>query len=204
MRLAIVAVGLSAVASGCASLAPPASTTTTTTATTTTATPSTTTATAATGAAAARSPVARAQATHEYPGPAPPRQSAPGAGTATEAVAAFATAYINWNAHTVAADMEALAGASLGQARSAMELAAAQTGSDYELQRGGIANSGVVEAVASLPGTRAEYIVVTREQTTATATDAYQGLQPAWHIAIATVTQVAAGRWAVSGWQPQS
>ena len=74
-----------------------------------------------------------------------------------------------------------------------MELAAAQTGSDYELQRGGIANSGVVEAVAPLPGARAEYIVVTREQTTATATDAYQGLQPAWHVAIATVAKVAAG-----------
>jgi hypothetical protein len=119
-------------------------------------------------------------------------------------VAAFATAYINWNARTVAADMEALAQASVGQARSAMELAAAQTGSDYELQRGGIANSGVVEAVAPLPSSREQYIVVTRERTTATATNAYQGLQPSWHVAVATVAKLGAGKWAVSAWKPQS
>ena len=33
-----------------------------------------------------------------------------------------------------------------------MALAAAQTAGDYELQRGGIANSGTVEAVAPLAG----------------------------------------------------
>ena len=83
--------------------------------------------------------------------------------------------------------MQALAGQSVGQARSAMELTAAQTGSDYELRRGGIANSGTVEAVAPLAGQPDRYAVVTRERTTATATDAYQGLQPAWHVAVATV-----------------
>jgi len=149
------------------------------------------------------SPVAQAQATHEYPGPAPPRQSAPGSASAVQAVAAFATAYINWNADTVAGDMQALAGQSVGQARSAMELAAAQTGSDYELRRGGIANTGTVEAVAPLRGPPNRYVVVTRERTTATTTNAYQGLQPAWHVAVATVVQVVPGRWAVSGWQPE-
>jgi type IV pilus biogenesis protein CpaD/CtpE len=149
------------------------------------------------------SPIAQAQATHEYPEPAPPRQAASGSASAVGAVTAFATAYINWNADTVAADMQALAGQSVGQARSAMELAAAQTGSDYEVRRGGIANSGTVEAVAPLRGPPNRYVVVTRERTTATATNAYQGLQPAWHVAIATVVLVAPGRWAVSGWQPE-
>ena len=75
-----------------------------------------------------------------------------------------------------------LASASIGQARSAMQLAAAQTAGDYELRRGGIANSGTVEAVAPLPASRNQYVVVTRESTTATADAAYQGLRPAWHV----------------------
>jgi hypothetical protein len=120
------------------------------------------------------------------------------------AVGAFAGAYINWTADTVSKVMRQLATHSVGQARSAMELAAAETAADYELERGGIANTGTVEAVAPLPGQPNEYVVVTREQTTATATNAYQGLAPAWHVAIATVAEVAPGEWAVSGWQPQS
>jgi hypothetical protein len=100
--------------------------------------------------------------------------------------------------------MQALAEQSVGQARSEMELAAAQTGSDYELRRGGIANSGGVEAVTALAGPRGRYVVVTREVTTATATNAYQGLQPAWHVAVATVAEIGPGRWAVSEWQPET
>lgn len=150
------------------------------------------------------SPVARAQRTHEYPGTKPAPQSAAGSASAVDAVTAFASAYINWDARTVASDMQVLAQQSIGQARSEMELAAAQTASDYELRRGGIANAGVVETVAALPGSPGRYVVVTRERTTATATDAYQGLRPAWHVALATVVRVGAGRWAVSGWQPET
>jgi hypothetical protein len=151
------------------------------------------------------SPVAVAQATHEYPSPPPPRQPVAGASRSpTAAVAAFASAYINWDAGSVSADMSELAARSVGQARAATQLAAAQTADDYELHRGGIANTGTVEAVASLSANRDEFVVVTRELTTATATTAYQGLQPAWHVAIATVTEVAQGLWVVSGWQPQS
>jgi hypothetical protein len=149
--------------------------------------------------------LAQAQATHEYPGPAPAPQTASGASTAAvAAVRRFATNYINWTADTVAADMRALARQSVGQARSVVALAATQTAGDYELQRGGIGNRGTVEAIAALAGHRDEYIVVTRESTTATNTDAYQGLQPAWHVALATVTQQAGGGWALSGWQPES
>jgi len=151
------------------------------------------------------SKVATAQATHEYPSPKPaPQTAVAGQPSAVEAVRAFATAYINWTAETVPGDMRALAERSIGQARSAVELAAVQTASDYELQRGGIANTGTVEAVAPLPGAADQYVVVTRESTSATNTTAYQGLQPAWHVALATVSEVGAGEWVVSGWQPES
>jgi hypothetical protein len=149
--------------------------------------------------------LAQAQATHEYPSPPPPRQTTTSASpSAVQAIAEFATAYINWDAATVSGDLRALAAASVGQARSAMALAAAGTAADYELQRGGIANQGTVEAVAPLPGRRDQYVVVTLESTTATDTTAYQGLRPAWHVALATVAELGAGRWVVSGWQPES
>ena len=150
------------------------------------------------------SSVAQAQVTHEYPSPPPPPQTAAGAVSPAAAIAAFASEYINWTADTVSARMRALAAQSVGQARSSMELVAAQTSGDYELQRGGIANSGTVEAVAPVRGRRDQYIVVTRELTTATATTAYQGLRPAWHVALANVVQVEPGRWVVSRWQPEN
>lgn len=151
------------------------------------------------------SKLARAAATHEYPSPPPPPQTATGAtSTAAQAVRAFATAYINWTARTVAGDMASLAARSVGQARSAMTLAAAQTADDYELQRGGISNHGTVEAVAALAGHRNQYVVVTLESTSATNTTAYQGLRPAWHVALATATEQQPREWVVSGWQPEN
>lgn len=138
------------------------------------------------------------------PAKPPSERTSAGSPSAVAAVRAFATRYINWSADTVAADMRALAAQSVGQARSAMELAAAQTAQDYELQRGGIANSGTVEAVAPLARRRDQYVVVTREQTTATDTSAYQGLRPAWHVAVVAVVQQAPGEWVVSRWQPES
>lgn len=149
--------------------------------------------------------VSQAQATHEYPSPALPGQAATGGSpNAEQAVSAFASEYINWTADTVAGQMRALAQQCVGQARSAMQLAATQTAQDYELQRGGIANSGTVEAVAPLVGRRDQYVVVTRELTTATNTTAYQGLRPAWHLALATVVQLGPGQWVLSRWQPES
>jgi hypothetical protein len=151
------------------------------------------------------SALATAAATHEYPSPPPPRQTTRSAAAGpVPAIRAFATAYINWNAQTVAADMGLLAAASIGQARSAMQLAATGTAGDYELERGGIANHGTVEAVAPLPRHRNQYVVVTLESTTATNTTAYEGLLPAWHVALATVTEQAPGEWVLSGWQPES
>ena len=159
------------------------------------------------GHTARRTPsaLARADVTHEYPSPPPPPQTARRATpTATQAIRAFVTAYINWDARTVSADMRTLAADSVGQARAAMTLAAAETADDYELRRGGIANSGAVEAVAPLSGHRDQYVVVTRESTTATNTTAYQGLSPAWHVALATVQQLPGEGWALSEWQPEN
>ena len=151
------------------------------------------------------SPVAQANAAHEYPSPRPPRETASHpALDATTAIREFATAYINWTAQTVAADMRSLAAQSIGQARSAMALAAAETAGDYELMRGGIANDGTVEAVSPLPGHENQYVVVTLESTTATNTSAYLGLRPAWHVALATVTEQRTGAWVLSAWQPES
>lgn len=147
----------------------------------------------------------QAQTHHEYPAPpAPPERVRQAAATAVDAVRGFATAYINWTAATVSARMRALAALSVGQARAAMELAAAQTAGDYELKRGGIANRGMVEAVAPLAGHPDEFAVVTRERTTATNTAAYAGLRPAWHVSLATAVRVAPGQWTVSRWQPES
>ena len=151
------------------------------------------------------SAVSRAQTTHELASPRPRQTVAsPGAPTPEQAVRRFAAAYINWTADSVGRAMTELASASIGQARSALQLAAAQAAGDYELKRGGIANSGTVEAVAQLPSSRNQYVVVTRESTTATAGAAYRGLRPAWHVTIATVARLPSRGWVLSGWQPES
>jgi hypothetical protein len=160
----------------------------------------------ASASAAERSRVSAAERGHEYPAataPAPQHVPTASPGPAA-AVRAFATAYINWTAATVTARLRTLATLSVGQARTAMTLAAGQTARDYELRRGGVANRGTVEAVSPLSGSATRYVVVTRERTTATATDAYQGLKPAWHVALASVVRVPGGGWALSGWQPEN
>jgi hypothetical protein len=122
-------------------------------------------------------------------------------------VAAFARAFINWNAGDVAATMARLARSSVGQARSEMTLAAAETRADTTLSQGEIANRGSVEAVARLAGQRNSYVVVTREATTSAVSSAYRGLAPAWHLTLATVTEqgtVAQRRWVLSRWQPEN
>ena len=60
-----------------------------------------------------------------------------------------------------------------------------------------------MEAIAPVRRRSDQYAVVTRERTTASNTDAYQGLAPAWHVAVATVTRVR-GLWVLSAWQPEN
>ena len=146
---------------------------------------------------------AEAQRTHEVPTPAPRPTVAGGWHSPAEAVQAFATAYVNWNYRTVALHLRVLSEVSVGQARSMLSMAAAQVGRDSELRRGQIANSGAVVAIGPVRGYSDQYAVVTRERTTAANTNAYQGLAPAWHVALATVTRVR-GLWVLSAWQPES
>jgi hypothetical protein len=146
---------------------------------------------------------AEARRTHEVPTPAPRPSVAGGWRSPAEAVQAFAAAYVNWNYRTVALHLRALSEVSVGQARSMLAMASAQVGRDSELRRGQIANRGVVEAIGPVRDHGNQYAVVTRERTTAANTNAYQGLAPAWHVALATVTRVR-GLWVLSGWQPES
>jgi hypothetical protein len=139
----------------------------------------------------------------EVPTPPGPDERTPAsAHSAPAALASFARRYINWTAMDVKAQLEQLAADSVGQARSAMALDARQTGADPELAQAGVANHGVVEAVAALGGGHGRWVVVTRESTTATNSAAYQGLAPAWHLAVATVVRRGDG-WVVSSWQPE-
>lgn len=151
-----------------------------------------------------RALVARAEHTHEYPTPAGRQSVFGGWRSPAQAVAVFAATYINWTATTVSDRLGALAQVSVGQARAAMSLAASETARDVELHRGKIANQGTVEAVAPLRGGRHQYAVVTRERTTAAQPSSYQGLQPVWHVTLATVTRVTGGLWVLSAWQPES
>ena len=180
---------------GCATLGVNATRTTTTRTTTT----------RVSAATSAASRLAQAQATHEYPSPPPGPQTVTGGQTSpVSAIERFADTYINWDAQDVAGRLRALAGQSLGQARSAMALAAAGAANDYELRRGGVANAGSVQAIAPLHKSADQFVVVTLERTSATNTTAYAGLRPAWHLAIATVVRLGAGQWALSGWQPEN
>lgn len=149
------------------------------------------------------SPAAAAQLTHEVPTPTSGQTILGGWRSPAQAVQEFATGYINWSYRTVSAHLRALSQVSVEQARSMLSTAAIQVGHDYELRRGRIANRGLVEAIAPVRGRDDQFAVVTREQTTAANTNAYQGLAPAWHVALATVTRVR-GLWVLSGWQPES
>jgi hypothetical protein len=147
--------------------------------------------------------VARADQTHEVPTPPGRQPVAGGWRSPTEAVYVFAMRYINWNSQDVSARLRALARVSVGQARSAVSAAASETASDRELQQGHVANSGAVEAIAPLIGHRDEFAVATRERTTGAA-GAYQGIAPAWHLAVATVTRLPSGLWVLNEWQPEN
>ncbi len=103
--------------------------------------------------------------------------------------------YINWTADTVAtAHARARRDERRPGARRRWSWPRPRRPATTSSSAAGSANSGTVEAIAPLAGQRDRYVVVTRESTTATNTNAYQGLRPAWHVAIATVTQQAARR----------
>ena len=130
--------------------------------------------------------------------PRPPSQR-----EAIATVVRFARTYVNWDATDLSARLTTLAAQSVGQARSEMALAAAASRTDTTIERAGVSNEGTVEAVAPRARHPGEYVVVTRESTSASASAAYQGLAPAWHVTVAAV-RLDAGQWVVSEWQPES
>jgi hypothetical protein len=148
--------------------------------------------------------VAATRRTHELPTPAPTPHVSGGWRTPPAAVRAFAEVYVNWTAVTVAGRLRALAAASVGQARAELTTEAAEVAGDRELHAGQVTNSGVVEAVARLPGSPSGYAVVTRERTGALDSTAYRGLAAAWHVSLATVRRLPDGLWVLSGWQPEN
>ncbi len=158
---------------------------------------------AGTGTGAGSTTIPPRVQTNELPTPLGPEQHAPTASSVELALRRFASVYVNWTAADVKRRLSELASDSVGQARTAMQLEAAQTGADPELREAGIANQGKVEAVARLGGSSDRYVVVTLETTTATNSSAYQGLSAAWHLTVATVARRGAG-WVISGWQPES
>jgi hypothetical protein len=163
-----------------------------------------TTAVAGLAATTARTGGAPAVRHNEVPTPLGPAEIAPVSSSPRTALAHFADLYINWNAGDVKRQLISLSADCVGQARSAIALAAAQTGADPELRQAGIANRGMVEAVAPLPGAeRHRFVVITRESTSATDSSAYDSLAPAWHLTVATVEERSGG-WVISGWQPEN
>jgi hypothetical protein len=121
-----------------------------------------------------------------------------------QAVRNFVLTYVNWDWSNVSGKLQALAATTVGQARAEMQLEAARAAGDYELEQGEIANSGTIAAVSPMAGYPLTYVVVTIERTTAANTAAYDGLRPAWHVALATVAATKGGGWVVSAWQPES
>ncbi|HET8976515.1 MAG TPA: hypothetical protein VFN87_00055 [Solirubrobacteraceae bacterium] len=169
-----------------------------------TAPPAPSTATALTTPSAGTTPTAPPTHTDGYSAPAYHQSVIGGWRSPVQAVEVFTATYINWTAATVTARLQALAEVSVGQARSAMSLAASETARDYELQHGEVTNSGTVEAIAPVRGRNHEYAVITQERTSAARSGAYRGLAPAWHVTLATVTRVSGGLWVLSQWQPES
>jgi hypothetical protein len=136
--------------------------------------------------------------------PARPYRDAPPnsepAPSARIAIERFARLYINWTYRSLASHRRQLAAMAVGEAAATQRRAAAETGRDYELRAGKVANHGEIVALAEARDGSDRWVLVTRETTT--GEDVYAALPPEYHVTIATAVELQNG-WAVSRWEPQ-
>jgi hypothetical protein len=142
----------------------------------------------------------------ERPGSIPRTQKGGGgaspASTPHAAILRFASLYINWTYKNLVSHERTLASIAVGGARLAEQQAATQTARDTTIARAHIYNRGRVIGIAPVIAPSGDrYVVVTREQTG--GDPEYAGLQPAYHVTLATVTRLPGG-FAVAQWEPES
>jgi hypothetical protein len=148
---------------------------------------------------------ATAQNTGETPAPLPPtaQSQAPSAPAATpeQAIRQFALLYVNWTWRTLPTHLRQLAALSVGAARLAEQHAAAAASRDSEIASTHVYNRGQIVSIAPSRTQPGEWVIVTREQTGGNAQ--YDGLQPSWHVTLATLAHLPNG-YSVSRWLPQN
>jgi hypothetical protein len=127
--------------------------------------------------------------------------AAAAARTPQAALERYARLYVNWSAHTVAANQRQLASLSIGQARAQALQAGASYARDQTLAHSGVANSGNLVAITPSLTTSGLWVLVTSEQTTGSGD--YAGLPPTLHVIYAGLTRTPSG-WLVSQWAPQN
>lgn len=139
----------------------------------------------------------------QAPAPPSPLAEAPAElrRTPQEALAAFASLYVNWNYQTLASEQRSLAAASVGPARLAEQQAAASSLADPTIKRGQLYNSGHVVSLAPDASRAGTWVIVTLERTGGNSS--YEGLPAAYHVTLAQLQRVGSG-YAVSQWLPQS
>lgn len=139
----------------------------------------------------------------QAPAPPPAGAQAPAQAKATprEALAAFASTYINWTYKTLAAEQRALAAIAVGPARLSERQAAAASAGDTAIARGRVWNRGEVVGIAPDRAGGGEWVVVTREETGGNAS--YEGLGASYHVTLAKLAAVPGG-WAVAEWSPET
>lgn len=147
-------------------------------------------------------PVQHANRTGEWPAAKDTRPPVAAAPTAEAAVRRYAEQAINWTWRDLEQRQRKLARASVGQAREHAELMATTAAHDDEMRRGRITHSGTVQAIAARPGSRHQWIVVTRERSGSDAADQFAPLT-SWHVYIAAAERTDDG-WVVSQWRAQA
>lgn len=141
----------------------------------------------------------------ELPAPPPPTAAsqAPADVKATPqaALRQFAQLYVNWTYRTLVGDQRTLAAIAVAPERLSEQQAAAHSAADTTITRGQIVNTGRLVSLSPSLTVPGQWVLVTHESTG--GNPAYDGLQAAYHVTLATLARVPGG-YAVSQWQPQN